>query len=193
MTHLKPAARSAEKPDEAWPPEKADIEAARASQRDALESVLTATYPRVAGYFSARGCTRDEASELAAETLTRVVEHISELRNPDAYRTWLWKLTGSVFRDWIRSEAQLSSIRNRSMADHQPRPDELYEMNEDERRLRLAFISLAPDDQETLWMRYVEELPYSSIARVRGGSQSAARVAAHRAKRRLGEALLKGK
>lgn len=188
MIHLEPVANSDET-SPVWPPANASIEGARKGERQALQKVLVVTYPKMAGYFAARGCSREEASDLASETLARVAEHISDLRDPGAYRTWVWRLAESVFRSWLRSETRFWSVRNRSISDHQPRPDELYELNEEEQRLRSAFISLDVRDQEALWMRYVEELSYSSIARIRGGSQTAARVATHRAKKRLEDLL----
>ncbi|MFP4554787.1 MAG: RNA polymerase sigma factor [Actinomycetota bacterium] len=188
MTRLAPIELSdAPAHPEIWPPEIALVAAAGRHDRAALEVLLTATFPKVAGFFGARGCTRDEASELASETLIRIVENLPQLRNYNAYRTWCWRLAETVFREWIRSKKKSARAWKDPVDTHQPTPEDEYEAYEEEKRVARAFATLDPEEQTLLWLRHVEGLSYADVAQVRGSSVGAARVAAHRANKRLTE------
>jgi RNA polymerase sigma factor (sigma-70 family) len=60
-------------------------------------------------------------------------------------------------------------------------------MREEHSRILAALRQLAPRDRELLWLREVEGLEYSEISARFRSSEGSARVAIHRAKKRLEE------
>jgi RNA polymerase sigma-70 factor (ECF subfamily) len=85
------------------------VRAFRASDREAVDELFAAHYPRLAGWV--RRMVRDEeiAHEIASEAFTRLMSRWSRLDNPHAY---LYRIATNLVRDhWRRTERERRAMR----------------------------------------------------------------------------------
>lgn len=130
---------------------------------------------------------REDAAEVVAEVALRLCTSLNGLREPEAIRTWIYRVTVSAARDLHTDRTRLSRTREAVAAatlptDRVEHPDEYVRDN----RRRDAFVE-ALNRLKTRDRRLICNSLGLEGVRV---SDSADRVALHRARQRLREVLL---
>jgi RNA polymerase sigma factor (sigma-70 family) len=131
---------------------------------------------------------REDAPDVVAEVGLRLCTSLNGLREPDAIKTWIFRVTVSVSRDLHRSRARLDRSREALEASHAPHsavvePDEYVR---DERR-RDAFLEALNRLKRRDRRLICNSLGLDAVS----VPDSADRVALFRAKQRLREVLLR--
>ena len=146
--------------------------------------------PLVRRYSTMFAWRADDRDTLAQEALVRVWE-FRERYNPrrGSVQNWVFGVVRNSARELWRLRGRDSAIRDRLGQE----PSE-YEAGqdreaEDRRRVHAAMLELSTRDQQLLYWRYWERLPYRDIARLLGCDERAARQAGRRAVARLGRHL----
>jgi len=119
------------------------------------------------------------AEDLTQETFLRAWRHRKQLRNPDAARVWLFKITVNLWRDQLRRVRRGPNQADGSCDDHearQPPADRAMVDQEDVQRALGAMDSLPGRQREVLYLRACEGLPVGQIADVLGISTEAAKA-----------------
>jgi len=127
------------------------------------------------------------AQEIVQEAFTRVWLSPRTPRELDNFRPWLYRTVINLARDHHRHESRWARLRLPRPL--QADPVELAERHDTHAELATAIRSLRRREQEAIYVRFFEDLPYDEVARIIGGRQGAARVLVHRALRKLRDQL----
>jgi RNA polymerase sigma factor (sigma-70 family) len=132
------------------------------------------------------------AEDLAQETLLAALRHRRELRDPAAYRSWLFGIARNQCLLWARgrgrevSTTDTAAGRNQVAGDAWPAEtsDLDVELERDElaRLLDRALALLPPETRAALIGRYIEDVPQAEVARRLGLSEGAVEARVHRGK-----------
>jgi RNA polymerase sigma factor (sigma-70 family) len=136
----------------------------------------------------------EDVNDLVQEVYLRALQRLSTLEDPERFRSWLYAIARNAGLDHVRQarrrptsamEDELNEPR-----DVDPGPDELAEVRELSDRVRSGAARLNPRDSTLLAM--VTQLGFTptDVAGALGMSHTAAKVAVHRARQRLRNAML---
>lgn len=141
-------------------------------------------------YLLALTGSREEAEELAQETLLRAWSRIARYDARWRFSTWLYTLARRLALSRRRRRA-LPGARvelEQLGRTHDPR-GALSRREEREGLWRLAERVLGLEQRDALWLFYAEDLSAEEIGRIQGRRAGAVRVALHRARATLAEHL----
>jgi RNA polymerase sigma-70 factor (ECF subfamily) len=124
------------------------------------------------------------AEEAVQEAFGRMWASTSTPSGQQEFKAWLYRVLTNLIRDHHRRRA-LERRLQFWMPQRAEDPIEWVGRREDHRELVSAMQKLKIIDQQTLYLRYFEDLSFADIAVVLGTSEGAARVAVHRALERL--------
>jgi RNA polymerase sigma-70 factor (ECF subfamily) len=133
----------------------------------------------------------DLAKDLAADVFERVIEHIATFRigTQDTVVTfsgWLFRIAHNELYRFHRKREREESVlvTNEERRERPADARDLSELAEDYERqeVLLAAIARLPEDQqETLFLRFWEQLSHAEVAGLMGRSEGAIRALQHRA------------
>jgi RNA polymerase sigma factor (sigma-70 family) len=132
----------------------------------------------------------DLAHDLAQETFLQAFLSLSQLRDPQRFRSWLYGITLHVCRDFLRSQrANLLSFESLAggvhIADDMPSPEMLAEQIELRQTVQRALQSLTESNRATVLLFYYEGFNSREIAEMLEISVSAVKVRLHKARQQL--------
>ena len=166
----------------------------RSGEPDAIDDLLRRAQA-VARRYSVAVCGRAPDSEDAMqEALLKTFRHARLIREPRAFRAWLYKtvknacLIGRRRRAAApRTFASLDAVAlsGTEPVDGAPGPDNALATAEAREELRHALASLPPSYREAVFLRDLEGLSTKEVARVLGISEANVKVRLHRAHARL--------
>jgi RNA polymerase sigma-70 factor, ECF subfamily len=157
-----------------------------------VNSLLVDYLPRIYR-FALRLCNDPHiAEDLAQETVLRAWSQKGRLRDAQALRVWLFRITANLWYDQLRRcrspVASASSLED-SVIGQTPPPDQLAAMRE---ALDLALRAMAalPDRQrEALYLSTCEGLSTAEVGEVLGISAAAAKASVSLARKKVRELL----
>ncbi len=138
-------------------------------------SLIAELYPQLRTFASVVAPAHEDPNDLVQEALLRVLRGgpLSRLEHPKAYlRTTIYHLAVSARRHWAAEQSGLVQI-----AAHIDPVEEPWQVDE--------LLRLPPKPRAALYLHVVEGLPYEEIGGLLGCTETSARKAASRAKRRL--------
>ena len=135
------------------------------------------------------------SSESAEDTLQnvwiKVLRGIVSLREPEAFRTWIYRIAHNEALIWLRKHGQAlelesmdSTIPELEAGESAPLDDEEAD---DAQAIHATLGELNPSHREVLVLRYLEDLSYEEIAAVTGIGVGTVRSRLYYAKRTLRE------
>lgn len=171
------------------------FERVRAGDSAALEDLLDRAQ-RIARRYSEAICGRAPDSEDALqEALLRTFRHVGRIRQPAAFRAWLYKTVKNACLVGRRRPAAapryLQSLDDAAHAigvepaDARPGADERFARLESADAIRKALAALPASYREAVFLRDLEGLSTKEVARVLGISEANVKVRLHRAHQRL--------
>jgi RNA polymerase sigma-70 factor (ECF subfamily) len=159
---------------------------AAAGRREAFGHLVHRHESGLQRYLFALTGSREEAEELAQETLLRAWSRIARYDARWRFSTWLYTLArreavGRKRRRVLPGErVELDQLGSA----HDPR-GALSRREERDSLWRLAERVLGLEQRDALWLFYAEELSAEEIGRIQGRRPGAVRVALHRARATL--------
>jgi RNA polymerase sigma-70 factor (ECF subfamily) len=171
------------------------LERIRAGDAAALEDLLDRAQ-RVARRYSEAICGRAPDSEDAMqEALLRTFRHAGRIREPAAFRAWLYRTVKNAClvgrRRPVAAPRQLQSLDEGFRAqvvepiDARPAADELVARLESADVVKKGLAALPPLYREAIFLRDLEGLSTREVAGVLGISEANVKVRLHRAHERL--------
>ena len=138
-------------------------------------------------HFLERWGSREDAEDLAQDTLLRAFRNLHRYRPSWPFATWLFTIARRLRINQRRRRRPTAASDLLDEVEHNaPEPAELAAQKENRQRLwALAAGVLSEPQMTATWLHYVEEMPLAEIARVLGRSQVAAKVTLYRARKRL--------
>jgi RNA polymerase sigma-70 factor (ECF subfamily) len=116
-------------------------------------SFCRALYPRLVGALSLSCANRDDAEELAQETLSRVLEHWEHVQQLDDPEAWACRTGFNLTNSWWRRRAVARRVEERlrrRRATDAPSPD----TTDDRLDLRRAVAALPRRQREVIVLRF---------------------------------------
>lgn len=180
------------------------IRSVQAGNRHAMETLLMRAQ-EVAYRFSLLVCGHaDDADDAMQEALLKTYRYASQIKEPAAFRTWLYRTVKNACligrRKRVHEPDRLLSLdemvpasdggmHSIDVEDHGRRPDEIADNSRLRRRLHRALQSLPPEYREIVFLREVEGLSTREVATVAGISEANVKTRLHRARLMLREHL----
>jgi RNA polymerase sigma-70 factor (ECF subfamily) len=131
-----------------------------------------------------------DAEDVLAEGILTAVKSIHQLKNDDAFKTWMFRILHTTWQMEIRRRKRpVDSVEPAELDRQAPaRPgDELR--GETAELVRSALLRLAPEQRMALELFEMQELSIREVAKVMGKAETAVRVQLHRARSRMAEML----
>jgi len=146
-------------------PEVESVRLAMQGDTDARNRVFELIYSRILRYHrKLAGGNEALAEEWTQETLIRLIRSFDQLREPEGFVPWAFRIATNVSRDTYRARAAVMTDAP-DMAVGDGRADE----GEDLARRVLALLEKLPEPyRNVLTLRYLEGMAYETMAEVLG-------------------------
>jgi RNA polymerase sigma factor (sigma-70 family) len=164
------------------------VTAAKRGSHEAIGALGSDAFRRTVSFYRYTGLSPDQAEDLAADAVERIISSLPSLKKASAYDAWMWTITRNLLRSFWRSEKIRETQEPISPAPAQP--DEIAVIHEEHEQIVIALRTLTIRDRELLWLREVLELDYRTIAQRIDSNAGSVRVACHRARQRLEDAYI---
>jgi RNA polymerase sigma-70 factor (ECF subfamily) len=178
------------------------LEAVTAGEPGAFDAFVE-RYGRRLFAFGLRMCGhREDAEDVFQDTLLKAYQGLSELRDPGAVRTWLYRVASN---QCLMNRRGRQPARELPLADFKPagwesgemapiadwsaRPDEAAHQAELREVLEAAILELPPDFKVVVLLRDVEGLSTREAAEALGIGEGAVKMRLHRARLALRQRL----
>jgi RNA polymerase sigma-70 factor (ECF subfamily) len=192
-----PNAASTDHPDQARAGYAALVRQAAAGDAEGMEHLLMRAQ-EVAYRFSLLICGHaEDAEDVMQDALLRTYRHVKQIKDPDAFRTWLYTTVRNACLMKRRRRAGepshfVSIEQGRSVTDgpsapidvaaeSQPADQQLMDAWID-RRLRTALHALPPSYRAIVVLREIEALSTREVATITGISEANVKTRLHRAR-----------
>lgn len=155
---------------------------------EAASELLTRYQKAVYGWCYRYARDPDAALDLTQEVLTAAYEKLPMLNEPARFSAWLFIIARNVCLKAMRRRREFVSADAVDLIDKRPAADaDLLVIQREQKERLLGMIKiLEPDEQDALWMRYVDGLSLASIEELLGiATKSGARGVLQRAMRKL--------
>jgi RNA polymerase sigma-70 factor (ECF subfamily) len=174
------------------------IAAVRSGEAEAFRHLVDMHRDMLYGTLVRLVSDRDLAEELAQETFVRAYSQLDTFRGEARFGTWLVQIGIHLARDHQRccrrrrsTESLEARVARLGDADVDLRgrpeddPEHILARKEEQQRVLGALARLPARDRLVLVLKYYRGLSYTEIARLVGGTPSALKVRAHRARSQL--------
>lgn len=130
----------------------------------------------------------ERARDLAQDAMLRAFSRLAQFRGDSRFGTWLYTIARSVCLSALRRPGELL-VQDGVLSAVEPAADALRRLRRDERfaLMRAVMVeALTPQEQEAVYLRYVEKLPQDTITSLLEIDQaSGARGVLQRCRRKL--------
>lgn len=179
--------------DRAVASEQALVQACRAGDRDALQTVLRAELPALERMVSRLVVFRSDVDDIVQDTLVTAIRAFPAFRGDAAISTWLCGIAVNVVRHHLRQPAQRSRVplhlvpAAQEPADPGPSPHGIAEGRRRIERLREHLALLGTERRIAFVLHVVDGRPVEEVARLVGASRVATKSRIFWARRTLME------
>ena len=137
----------------------------------------------------------DEASDIVQEVFLRAIQRLDSLDDPARFRPWIYAIARNAGLDHVRQSRRRLGLPGLNTEAQDPvdtdaGPEMLAEVRELAERVRLGIMRLSPRDATLLAMVCTLGFTPTDVAGALGMTPTAAKVAIHRARQRLRNAML---
>lgn len=144
---------------------------------------------RVLNYMRLRVDDEALAQDLTAATFERAFARRGQLRDPEAFAAWLFRIArnelGQYYRRQSNRSAQVPLEAVFSVADNDPLPEEEATRRQELAELLAAVVELSEREREIIGLKFVARLSNRAIAKVLRLSEGNVAVILYRAVRKL--------
>jgi RNA polymerase sigma-70 factor (ECF subfamily) len=174
----------------------------RLQSRDpgAFDEFIELLGPRLLN-FGMRMCQdREDARDVLQETMLKTFESVGDLRHPDAFRTWLYRIAANAClmkrrrSRFLKEEVSLEEVlpdpeQLKNSQGWGRLPDQALLDGELKNQVREAIYSLPPLYRSVLVLRDMEGLDTEEVAQVLGLNKDVVKMRLHRARAKVRQSL----
>jgi RNA polymerase sigma-70 factor, ECF subfamily len=171
------------------------IEKARKGDSGAFNAVVTAYRKRILGTISRLIGRPEDVEDVAQEVFVRLYYSLDQLRTPEVFEPWLYRLTVNACYDYLRrlkrrGESRMSDLSEQQvlMADSvagSKRQDEESEKGRVREFVDALFQHVSEEDRLLLTLKEVEGLSLKELEQIYGVNENALKVRLFRARQRV--------
>ncbi len=152
------------------------------SKQDRFMSLYKPLQQRLERYALTLTRDRDEAKDVVGETVLKAFEHFEQLREEQAFLSFLFTIATRVMQQRkFRRADRMSEEQIEDLFDNHTQPD----VATDVVALYAALDKLSPEQRQAIVLAEIEGFTHKEIRDIQGGSLTAVKVRIFRAKRRL--------
>lgn len=129
-----------------------------------------------------------DAEDVLEEAILTALKGLHQLKNDDAFKTWMFRIVTNTFRMQLRQRRAVDSMEPADLEQHTATPGGM-ERSERARLVRQVLMRLSPEQRQALELFELHELSIREVAQVMGKTNGHVRVLLHRARPRLAELL----
>ncbi len=158
---------------------------------DLFWRLLEPEYVRANGFCRRLAGSRDDGDDLFQEALLKALNRFSELRDPEAFRPWFYRIVMNCHashhrRWWNRHRVEWTDELENSMTGPDP-----ADRHAARRWLSRIMAGLSRQQQVLVTLHEIEQWPLAEIATMTGLPESALKVRLYRARQRMKKAPMK--
>lgn len=159
--------------------------------RDLFWNLVEPEHLKVRAFCRKLMGNREDGDDLYQDCLVRAMSRFTDLRETDSFRSWLYRIVVSVYKNrlrqpWWRRFASLTT----EVADSLPGENPVAVLTA-RRRLEYAFKAVSPEDRALVVLFELDGWSTSECAVMTGLSESNVRVRLSRARRKMRDRLVK--
>lgn len=171
------------------------IERARGGDGPAFNQVVLAYRKRILGTISRLIGRPEDVEDVAQEVFVRLYYSLDQLRSPEVFEPWLYRLTVNACYDYLRRAKRRGESRMADLSEQQVmmadslaggRQENEERQKSDVREFMAAlFRHVSAEDRLLLTLKEVEGLSLKELERVYGVNENALKVRLFRARQRV--------
>lgn len=125
---------------------------------------------------------QDLAEECVAETFSRLLQAFNARKGPQNYlQAYLFRIAHNWIVDYYRKKPLEPDLLDEKQADDRLTPEDVTGLSLQNHRLRKAILTLTPDQQQVIALKYLQGLENMEIARILKKPVGAIKSLQHRA------------
>ena len=151
------------------------VSAVKSGDNSAYEKLYDEFYEPLRFYIAKRIGSVEDAKDLAQDTFVRALEKIGDLKSPEAFKVWLYKIANNITNAYFKESGrysnyetseELESVLEQAQEYAEPMyvPHDYLDNKETQREVREAIDSLSPERRSALIMFYYENMKMKDIA-----------------------------
>lgn len=171
------------------------VERAKRGDPAAFNAIVTAYRRRILGTVSRLIGRPEDVEDVAQEVFLRLYYSLDQLRSPEVFEPWLYRLTVNAGLDYLRKRRRRQESRMADLSDQQVLMADavagvkLQEEESEKSRVREFVDSLlsriSPEDRMLLTLKEVEGLSLKELEKVYHVNENALKVRLFRARQRV--------
>jgi RNA polymerase sigma-70 factor (ECF subfamily) len=179
------------------------IQSARGGDDGAFNRVITAYRKRILGTIARLIGRPEDVEDVAQEVFLRLYYSLDQLRTPEVFEPWLYRLTVNAAYDYLRRQRRRHESRMADLSEQQVVMADAVAGGkatlEDQRRKQVKeqvaslLDAVSEDDRILLTLKEVEGLSLKELERIYNVNENALKVRLFRARQRVIKAYEAGK
>lgn len=171
------------------------IERARTGDGAAFNQVVLAYRKRILGTISRLIGRPEDVEDVAQEVFVRLYYSLDQLRSPEVFEPWLYRLTVNASYDYLRRAKRRGESRMADLSEQQVmmadalaggrQNSEDRQKNETREFVDALFRHVSQEDRLLLMLKEVEGLSLKELEQVYGVNENALKVRLFRARQRV--------
>ena len=105
------------------------------------------------------------ADDLVQDTLSKALQRLSQLKNPDKLDSWLISILNNIWRDHLRRQKEFVDIDDYVHLSHES-PENIHEREQTIQRVRKAVEQLPMGQRQVISLIDLQGLSYSEVSQV---------------------------
>ncbi len=171
------------------------IEKARAGDASAFNQVVLAYRKRIMGTISRLIGRPEDVEDVAQEVFVRLYYALEQLRSPEVFEPWMYRLTVNAAYDYLRKRKRRQESRMADLADQQVMmadaaagekvEAERLEAAETREFVQSLLSEVSEEDRILLMLKEVEGLSLKELEQIYNVNENALKVRLYRARQRV--------
>ena len=171
------------------------IERARSGDESAFNQVLRAYRKRILGTIARLIGKPEDVEDVGQEVFLRLYYSLDQLRTPEVFEPWLYRLTVNAAYDYLRRQRRRHESRMSDLSEQQVMMADASaggkQSNEDARRTRVReqvqslLDKVSTEDRVLLMLKEVEGLSLKELEKIYNINENALKVRLFRARQRV--------
>ncbi len=171
------------------------IEKARAGDAAAFNQVVLAYRKRIMGTISRLIGRPEDVEDVAQEVFVRLYYSLEQLRSPEVFEPWMYRLTVNAAYDYLRKRKRRQESRMADLADQQvimadaaageKVEAERLEAAETREFVQSLLSEVSEEDRILLMLKEVEGLSLKELEQIYNVNENALKVRLYRARQRV--------
>lgn len=171
------------------------VQLARTGDPDAFSYLYGQNVTRIYNYIFYRVGSEDDAEDITSRVFYRAFGHIKNYEEKGIpFSAWLYRIAHNLIANWHRDRQRRKEVSlddQPEIPQRQDMPETMVEKHQEMELLLKGIRRIAPDRQQLILLKYLEDLSNAEIAQIMGRTEGAIKSLYHRALIALKDEMIK--